>query len=278
MTLTTVDAFTDRPFAGNPAAVVVLEQPAPEGWMRALAAEMNLSETAFLTPADGGAWGLRWLTPTVEVDLCGHATLAAAHVLFETGRLSAGETAHFDTRSGRLSVVQEGARLAMDFPATPPQAWAPPTALAEALGAWPVWTGITRFDAFAVLPSALDVRALDPDHSRLAALGLRGVIVTAAAEPDEDADVVSRFFAPGAGVPEDPVTGSAHCAIGPYWAGRLGRDTLRCHQASARGGRLEVRVQGDRVVLVGSAVTTYTAELAPAAQPGAWDAKRGAPA
>lgn len=274
MRITTVDAFTDRPFAGNPSAVVVLERPAPEGWMRALAAEMNLSETAFLVPGEG-AWGLRWFTPTVEIDLCGHATLAAAHVLFETGRAAEGGAAHFDTRSGRLSVRQEGARLAMDFPATPPQAWAPPTALAEALGAWPVWTGITRFDAFAVLPSALDVRALDPDHGQLAALGMRGVIVTAQAGPDEDLDVVSRFFAPGAGVPEDPVTGSAHCAIGPYWAGRLKTDTLRCQQASARGGTLEVRVRGDRVDLVGQAVTTYTAELAAAAGPGAWSVERG---
>ena len=282
MTVTTVDAFTDRPFAGNPAAVVVLEREAPERWMRALAAEMNLSETAFLVPG-GEAWALRWFTPSVEIDLCGHATLAAAHVLFETGRVAPGGTARFDTRSGRLTVAQEGDRLAMDFPATPPEPAQPPAALAEALGAWPVWTGRSRFDWFAVLPSALDVRALDPDHGRLAALPgvagqarARGVIVTAQAEAGEDLDVVSRFFAPGAGVPEDPVTGSAHCAIGPYWAGRLKRDTLHCQQASARGGTLEVRLRGDRVDLVGHAVTTYVAELTDAARPRAWDARRRA--
>lgn len=270
MQLTTVDAFTDRPFAGNPAAVVVLGAEAPEGWMRALAGEMNLSETAFLVPDGQGAWGLRWFTPTVEIDLCGHATLASAHVLYETGRLEPDDVAHFDTRSGRLTVRREADRLAMDFPATPPEPTQPPAALAEALGAWPVWTGRSRFDLFAVLPSALDVRALDPDHGRLAALGARGVIVTAQAEAGEAVDVVSRFFAPGSGVPEDPVTGSAHCAIGPYWAQRLKTDTLRCHQASARGGTLEVRVRGDRVELVGTAVTTYVAELAEAARPEAW--------
>lgn len=273
MTVTTVDAFTDRPFAGNPAAVVVLERAAPEGWMRALAAEMNLSETAFLVPkktADGDAWDLRWLTPTVEVDLCGHATLAAAHVLFESGRLVDGDAARFDTRSGRLTVTQAGDRYAMDFPATPPRAAAPPPELAEALGEWPVWTGRSRFDLFAVLPSADAVRELTPEHGRLASLGARGVIVTAAGDDRSEVDVVSRFFAPEAGVPEDPVTGSAHCAIGPYWARRLGRDALRCEQASARGGFLDVTVRGDRVELVGHAVTTYTAELAQAAQPGAW--------
>ena len=273
MTVTTVDAFTDRPFAGNPAAVVVLEREAPERWMRALAAEMNLSETAFLVPG-GEAWALRWFTPSVEIDLCGHATLAAAHVLFETGRVAAGGTAHFDTRSGRLTVAQEGDRLAMDFPATPPEPAQPPPALAEALGAWPVWTGRSRFDWFAVLPSALDVRALDPDHGRLAALpgvagqaNARGVIVTAQAEADEKLDVVSRFFAPGAGVPEDPVTGSAHCAIGPYWAGQFGTDSVACAQLSRRGGHVDVRVLGDRVELTGSAVTVYRATLEDAALP-----------
>ena len=276
MTVTTVDAFTDRPFAGNPAAVVVLDAPAPEGWMRALAAEMNLSETAFLladpgseSGAGSGVWDLRWFTPTVEIDLCGHATLAAAHVLFETGRVA--DAARFDTRSGRLTVTPSGDRYTMDFPATPPEAAAPPPELAEALGAWPVWTGRSRFDLFAVLPSATDVRELAPDHGRLAALDARGIIVTAVADGAPDGvDVVSRFFAPGAGVPEDPVTGSAHCAIGPYWARRLGRDALRCEQASARGGFLDVAVKDDRVELTGHAVTTYTAKLSQAASAGSW--------
>ena len=268
MTVTTVDAFADRPFAGNPAAVCVLGAPAPGAWMQALALEMNLSETAYLVPGDG-AWGLRWFTPEVEIDLCGHATLAAAHVLFESGRLAAGGEARFDTRSGRLTVRQDGDAYVMDFPATPPRAADAPAGLADALGADPVWTGRTRFDVFAVLADEAAVRALAPDHGALARLDARGVIVTAAASGPSDVDVVSRFFAPGSGVPEDPVTGSAHCALGPYWAGELGRDTLACAQVSARGGRVGVRVRGDRVDLTGRAVTVYRAELAPSALPDA---------
>lgn len=271
MTVTTVDAFTDRPFAGNPAAVCVLEGEAPEDWMRNLAREMNLSETAFVVPA-GEAWGLRWFTPEVEIDLCGHATLASAHTLYESGRLAAGEPARFDTRSGRLTVRQSGDGYVMDFPATPPEPAPAPDGLADALGAVPVWTGRSRFDVFAVLESAAAVRGLAPDHTALARLDARGVIVTARADTaradtDRQPDVVSRFFAPGSGVPEDPVTGSAHCAIGPYWAGVLGVDAVSCYQASARGGHVGVRVRGDRVDLAGRAVTVYRAELAPAARP-----------
>ena len=265
MTVTTVDAFAQQPFAGNPAAVCVLDGPAPEPWMQGLAQEMNLSETAFLVPADR-AWGLRWFTPEVEVDLCGHATLASAHVLYETGRLAEGEPARFDTLSGRLTVRQTGDAYVMDFPATPPEE-GPVDGLAKALGATPVWTGRSRFDLFAVLDDEPAVRGLAPDLAALARLGARGVIVTAQAGRQPDADVVSRFFAPGSGVPEDPVTGSAHCAIGPYWAGRLGQDTLSCYQASARGGHVGVEVRGERVHLTGHAVTVYRAELAPAARP-----------
>ncbi len=267
MTVTVVDAFADRPFAGNPAAVVVLDAPAPAAWMRDLAAEMNLSETAFLTPSTDGAYGLRWLTPEIEVDLCGHATLASAHVLFESARLGPEEEARFDTKSGRLTVRAVGdGRYVMDFPATPPEA-SSLDGIGDALGATPVWTGRTRFDAFAVLDSEAAVRNLAPDIDAMLGLGVRGVIVTARADEGAEHAVVSRFFAPGAGIAEDPVTGSAHCAIGPYWADRLGTDTLTCFQASLRGGTVGVRVSGDRVELTGRALTMYRAELAPAAEP-----------
>ena len=266
MTITTVDAFTDRPFAGNPAAVCVLDGPVSEDWMRSLAREMNLSETAYLIPGDG-AWGLRWFTPEVEIDLCGHATLASAHVLYETSRLADDEPACFDTKSGRLTVRQQGDAYVMDFPATPPTAADPPAGLAEALGTNLVWTGLTRFDVFVVLESEAAVRDLTPDYTALARLDARGVIVTARADRQPGVDVVSRFFAPGSGVPEDPVTGSAHCAIGPYWADQLGTDTVACYQASARGGHVGVRVRDDRVDLRGHAVTVYRADLALPAQP-----------
>ena len=274
MTVTTIDAFAERPFTGNPAAVCVLDRPAPDDWMQALAGEMNLAETAFVTPDVDGAsaaptsrFGLRWFTPTVEVDLCGHATLAAAHHLYESGRLGPNDDARFDTRSGRLVVREVGAgRYAMDFPATPPEPADLPDAFADALGVEPTWAGRTRFDWFAVVESEAAVRALDPSPTAVTALGMRGVIVTARAEgPDHDA--VSRFFAPNAGVTEDPVTGSAHCAIGPYWADILDTDVVACYQASGRGGTVGVRVRGDRVDLEGGAVTVYRAELAPDALP-----------
>ena len=256
MRLFTVDAFTDRPFAGNPAAVALLRAPQPDVWMRALAAEMNLSETAFVVPHDDGTLGLRWLTPTVEVDLCGHATLATAHVLWEQGLVALDEPAVFETRSGRLTCRRaEGGWIEMDFPATPPDAAPAPPGLAAALGAQPVWTGRSRFDLFVRLGTAAEVRALAPDAAAAAALGMRGVIVTAPG--DDGFDFVSRFFAPGSGVAEDPVTGSAHCALAPYWAADLGRAVLRGYQASARGGVVEVEPRGDRVLLRGQAVTMF---------------------
>lgn len=281
MDLLVADAFTDRPFAGNPAAVAFLRASAEAAWMQAVAAEMNLSETAFLVPtADDAVFGLRWFTPTVEVALCGHATLASAHALAATGRLAPGATARFDTASGRLTATPtadapegDGAASAwtLDFPALPPAEAPPPAGLAAALGVSPVWYGRSGRDGLAVLATADDVRRLAPDPAAVAALGVRGLIVTAPGsvpEPVEgtgDADVVSRFFAPGAGIPEDPVTGAAHCVLGPYWAARLGRDTLACEQASPRGGRLGVRVAGGRVHLTGRAVTVWTGTLAPAA-------------
>ena len=266
MTVTVVDAFAERPFEGNPAAVCLLDGPAPDAWMTALAAEMNLSETAFLTPALDGAFGLRWLTPEVEVDLCGHATLASAHLLYESGRLAPDAEARFDTRSGRLTVRRTGdATYAMDFPATPPEAAPVPAGFVEAFGVEPVWTGHSRFDVFAVVDSEAAIHDLAPDPGDVARRGARGVILTARADAESPYDVVSRFFAPGSGVPEDPVTGSAHCAIGPYWARELGTDRLACYQASRRGGHVGVRALGDRVELTGRAVTVYRAELAPAA-------------
>ncbi|HEX5726747.1 MAG TPA: PhzF family phenazine biosynthesis protein, partial [Longimicrobiaceae bacterium] len=215
-----VDAFTDRPFAGNPAGVCVLDAPADERWMQAVAAEMNVSETAFLHPEEGG-WRLRWFAPQVEIDLCGHATLASAHVLWQEGRLGAGEEARFHTRSGVLTCRRrEDGWIEMDFPATPPQPDPGPPGLGEALGAAPVQVGKSRFDYLVEVGSEAEVRALAPDLAALRALRTRGVIVTARAETD-GFDFVSRFFAPGVGIDEDPVTGSAHCTLAPYWADKL---------------------------------------------------------
>ncbi len=252
-TIVQVDAFTSQPFAGNPAGVCVLDGPRPDGWMQAVAREMNLSETAFLVPeADG--FRLRWFTPAVEVDLCGHATLASAHVLYESARLAAGAEARFHTRSGLLTARRDGDWIAMDFPAVHATPAPAPAGLLEALGAEPVAVARSRFDYLVELAGAAGVRDLAPDLHRLKVVEARGVIVTARSDVPEY-DIVSRFFAPRAGVDEDPVTGSAHCSLGPWWAGRLGRDTLVAYQASARGGILHLRMRGDRVELRGRAVT-----------------------
>jgi predicted PhzF superfamily epimerase YddE/YHI9 len=254
-----VDAFTDRPFAGNPAAVCVLRAPAPEAWMRAVAREMNLSETAFLHPESDG-YRLRWFTPTVEIDLCGHATLASAHVLWSEGHLPGERQARFHTRSGLLTADRAGAWIALDFPAKPATACEPPPGLAAALGAEARWVGRNQFDYLVELASAAVVRGLAPDHAALAALPVRGVMVTAAAEGPPH-DFVSRFFGPGSGIPEDPVTGSAHCALGPYWSERLGKRELLAYQASPRGGTVRVSVRGERVELAGQAVTVTRGEI-----------------
>lgn len=253
-----VDAFTDRPFAGNPAAVVALEAPADERWMRAVAREMNLSETAFLVPR-GDRWHIRWLAPAVEVDLCGHATLASAHALWESGAAT-GAVLRFDSRSGPLAATREGDRIALDFPARPATACAAPPGLAEALGATLRWVGLSADDYLVEVGDDATVRSLAPDLAALRSLGARGVTVTAR-DASGRYDIVSRFFAPGAGIDEDPVTGSAHCTLGPYWSPRLGRATLRAFQASPRGGELEVRVGPERVQLVGRAVTVTRGEL-----------------
>ncbi len=257
-----VDAFTDRPFAGNPAAVCVLPAPRDERWMRDVAREMNLSETAFLVRRDDGAYDLRWFTPTAEVDLCGHATLASAHVLWEDGHLAPHETAHFHTRSGLLTAARAGEWIELDFPATPPTPAQPPAGLARALGAEPQWVGKSRFDLLVLLDDERAVRELRPDIAALRELDARGIIVTApAAEQQAGYDFVSRFFAPAVGVDEDPVTGSAHCALGPYWAERLREAELVGYQASARGGLVRVRLRDERVRLGGRAVTVLRGEL-----------------
>ena len=258
-----VDAFTDRPFAGNPAAVCVLPQARDEGWMQAVAREMNLSETAFLVPlGDAEAqYDLRWFTPVAEVELCGHATLASAHALWDSGALAPDRDARFTTKSGPLSASRDGDWIAMDFPATPATPLdAHPAGLADALGAEPHTVGHTRFDYLVELPTAAAVRELQPDFGAVLRLGVRGVIVTALAD-DGEHDFVSRFFAPFVGIDEDPVTGSAHCALGPYWCERLGVDEVRGFQASARGGTVRVRNRGERVELRGQAVTVLRAEL-----------------
>jgi PhzF family phenazine biosynthesis protein len=272
MRIHVVDAFTDRPFAGNPAAVCVLGEPAEPGWMQRVAMEMNLSETAFPRPLDEpeADFELRWFTPEVEVALCGHATLASAHILYETGTVPADRPIRFRTlRSGVLTVSRDGGLLAMDFPACPPEQTVAPAGLAEALGAEPSWTGRNvQNDVLALLDDAEAVRALAPDSSALARLDARGICVTAAGTgtgTGTDHDFVSRFFAPAVGIAEDPVTGSAHCMLTPFWAERLGRTRMRARQASPRGGYVDVTAHGDRVILRGNAVTVLEGTLRAAA-------------
>jgi len=227
--------------------------------MRDVAREMNLSETAFLVPQDDG-YNLRWFTPAVEVDLCGHATLASAHVLWENGHLAAEAVARFHTRSGLLQAERHGDWIEMDFPAKTEEAVDPPPDLAPALGVNPVYVGRNQFDYLVELDSAAAVRGLKPDHARLRKLAARGIIVTAKSDAPEF-DFVSRFFAPGSGIDEDPVTGSSHTCLGPYWSKRLGRTEFVAYQASARGGVVKVRCCGARVKLGGQAVTVMRGEL-----------------
>lgn len=268
-----VDAFTDEAFSGNPAAVCLLDRTAPEQWMRSVAAEMNLSETAFLV-REGAVWRLRWFTPTVEVDLCGHATLASAHVLMTTsdGRRDEPEEPElrFETRSGTLMAARAGMSIAMDFPATPAEPASPPEALISALHPAapprPVAAGRNGADWLVELENEETIRDLAPDFRALAGVEARGVIVTAAAgdltlRAHPQANFVSRFFGPAVGVDEDPVTGSAHCTLGPWWSERLGVVDLTGRQLSARGGTVGVEVRGDRVTLSGTAVTVLEGRL-----------------
>jgi PhzF family phenazine biosynthesis protein len=256
-----IDAFTNRPFAGNPAGVTLLSQPADPKWMQAVAREMNLSETAFLVKqADG--FDLRWFTPAAEVDLCGHATLASAHFLWETGVLKAGEQARFHTRSGLLSAEKKGDWIEMNFPAKLEMPVEPPAGLAAALGVPISYVGRNEFDYLIEVEGEGAVRNLQPDISQIGKLPVRGVIVTSRADlsqTEQGYDFVSRFFAPAVGVPEDPVTGSAHSCLAPYWGKKLGKKEMLAYQASARGGVLRLRLEGERVILAGQAVTVLQA-------------------
>jgi len=258
-----VDAFTSTPFAGNPAAVCILPAARDASWMLQVAREMNLAETAFLHPRAAGAepgFELRWFTPTVEVDLCGHATLASAHVLWETGRLGAADTARFHTRSGLLTAARQGEWIELNFPATPDEPVEAPPGLIEALGVAARYVGKSRFDYLIELDDEAAVRAVRPDFGRLRAFPARGAIVTSRAA-DPGVDFVSRYFAPAFGIDEDPVTGSTHCCLAPFWSARLGKQTFLAHQVSDRGGVLKVTVDGDRVRLGGQAVTVLRGEL-----------------
>jgi PhzF family phenazine biosynthesis protein len=260
LTIFQVDAFTSIPFAGNPAAVCVLSESPEDSWMQKVAREMNLSETAFLVKQSDG-FSLRWFTPTVEVDLCGHATLASAHVLWTEGHLPLEQEARFHTRSGLLTAIREDDWIIMNFPADRSKDAKIRPELIKALNApiCEVYEGaigyIVEVDSEAV------VRAVQPNVEILKSLPAKGLVVTSAANTDTEYDFVSRFFAPALGILEDPVTGSAHCALAPFWRDRLNKTEFLAYQASARGGILKVRCNGDRVVLGGQAVTVMKSEL-----------------
>jgi PhzF family phenazine biosynthesis protein len=254
-----VDAFTNRPFTGNPAAVVPLETWADDAWLQNVALEMNLSETAYLVPNEHG-FDLRWFTPQTEVDLCGHATIASAVVLMRLGRLDDGADVGFATRSGTLGARRQGSQVQLDFPILPAERCEPTKELAEALGATPRAVGRSRFDLLVELESEQAVRRLAPDFRRIAAMPFRGVIVTAPGD-DPQFDFVSRFFAPALGVDEDPVCGSAHCCLASYWGERLGKTKMVAYQASARGGIVHVETRDSRVTLAGEGVVTAMGEL-----------------
>jgi PhzF family phenazine biosynthesis protein len=254
-----IDAFTNKPFSGNPAGVCILPEPAPEIWMQQVANEMNLSETAFLHATATG-FNLRWFTPSVEVDLCGHATLASAFALWETGSVSTRDELCFSTRSGVLRCRYSEGWVEMDFPAKPCKPMDPPEGLAEALGCRIFYSGSNGMDYLVEVGDESSLRGLRPDFTALSRFAVRGVIVTAPSDRPEF-DFVSRFFAPAAGVNEDPVTGSAHCALGPHWMAKLGGDEKVGFQCSARGGVVKVRVCGDRALISGQAVLMSRVEL-----------------
>ena len=259
-----VDAFTNVRFAGNPAAICLLTDRADAFWMQNVAAEMNLSETAFLNQRGEAleeGFDLRWFTPLAEVDLCGHATLASAHILWTTRALSELEVARFHTRSGLLTATSDEGWIELDFPALMAKTVLPPPNLKSALTIEPVWVGWTGMDYLVEVPHAAAVRDLTPDFAALLEVETRGIIVTARAEKNYGADFVSRFFAPRYGIDEDPVTGSAHCSLGPYWATKLHKNELVGHQLSGRGGEVRVAVDGHRVRLSGKAVTVLRGEL-----------------
>ncbi|HAN98649.1 MAG TPA: oxidoreductase [Planctomycetaceae bacterium] len=253
-----VDAFAIAPFTGNPAAVCYLDEPQSDRWYQAVANEMNLSETAFVSPEDG-EYRLRWFTPEVEVDLCGHATLATAHVLWRELHRADDKPLRFRTRSGVLTARCQGAVIDLDFPSTPARPTDPPAELLDGLGIEPQWVGNNGFDWLVIVPRESQVRALDPDQKRLMKVPARGIIVSAPTD-EGPYDFVSRFFGPCVGIPEDPVTGSAHCTLAPYWGERLAKQALVGFQASRRGGEVHVRNEGERVHLGGQAITVMRGE------------------
>jgi PhzF family phenazine biosynthesis protein len=254
-----VDAFTDRIFSGNPAAVCILAGARDEIWMQDVAREMNLSETAFLL-REGDGYRLRWFTPVVEVDLCGHATLASAHTLYETGSVGEREKVRFHTRSGVLTAKRSGGWIELNFPSEEDANSKAPDDLVKALGIRPKYVGQNRFDYIVEAESEDIITRMKPDYSLLAQVTTRGVIVTSRSD-SANYDFVSRFFAPAVGINEDPVTGSAHCCLGPFWKKRLHKDEFTAYQASERGGVVKVRLEGDRVFLSGQAVTVFRGEL-----------------
>jgi len=257
--ITQVDTFTNTPFTGNPAAVCLMPEAGNELWMQHVAQEMNLVETAFLHPQQDG-FHLRWFTPTVEIALCGHATLASAHVLWEDGHMPKQLQARFYTTSGLLTAERQGTWIKLDFPAMPALPAAPPAELAQALGVAPSFIGKNQFDYLVEVDSEETLRALKPDMNLLGHVPARGVIVTTRSG-SRDYDFISRFFAPSAGINEDPATGSSHCTLAPYWGERLGKREMTAYQASPRGGMLRVGVHGERVSISGQAVTVLRAEL-----------------
>ncbi len=254
-----VDAFTDKPFSGNPAAVCLLSAAQDDRWMQQVACEMNLSETAFLLK-QGKRYALRWFTPRTEVDLCGHATLAGAHVLWESGVLALDETAHFDTHSGPLAATKKGALIELDFPALLAEPADAPHDLLSALGVNPKFVARCGAKYVIEVETEKEVRNLTPDFERLRRLPGRGVAVTGPATSNEF-DFISRYFAPWVGIDEDPVTGSIHCCLGPYWGKKLGKTDLCAYQASERGGQIHIRLGEGRVYLGGNAVTVLRGEL-----------------
>lgn len=259
LTIYHVDAFTDSMFAGNPAAVCILPESRSDVWMQKLAQELNLSETAFLQKR-GADYDLRWFTPLVEIDLCGHATLASAHILWQKGLLKPDEAARFHTRSGLLTAERRSEWIELDFPALPDRKAAVPRGMRRALGVRPTYVGRSRFDYIVEVETENAVRKIKPNYALLSTLPVRGLIVTARAKTPPY-DFVSRFFAPKVGVNEDPVTGSSHSVLGPYWKNRLGKSELLAYQASKRGGILRVRVGNRRVFIGGKAVTVFQSEL-----------------
>ena len=254
-----VDAFTDALFSGNPAAVCILEKVADTKWMQNIASEMNLSETAFLYAEEDG-YNLRWFTPAVEVDLCGHTTLASAHILWEEGFLDPDKDARFHTRSGLLTASKKGDFTELNFPSEPENEAPIPGGLSESLGVNPLYVGKNRFDYLVQLEDEGIIRNLEPDFNLLKRIPARGIIVTSTSN-DTEYDFISRFFGPASGINEDPVTGSAHCCLGPFWGRILGKSRLTAYQASNRGGIIHVTLKDERVILGGKSVTVFKGEI-----------------